>query len=57
MPKKEKVISLFEKMLSKTDNQDNEDSDAPVQQGGNGHVIVTGGSNTINVYNRDTGND
>ena len=53
MPKKEKVISLFEGMIRKAANQEmKEDSDTPVSVGGKGHVVVTGKGNTINVYNQ-----
>ena len=54
MPKKEKIVSLFEGLIREAANQDiKEDSNTPVKVNGTGHVVVTASGNTINVYNQN----
>ena len=51
MAKKDKVVDLFQEMVRKAKKEDQKNKPS-MQVSGNGHVFVSGGEPTINVYNQ-----
>ena len=53
MADKDKVVNLFSEIVRKATEEKKEVKEKPAGVNRIGQVIVTGGSNTINIYNSE----